>query len=239
MQHPPNRQDRGAAECGWRRAAVGNRSRSSRRHPRDYRRVWRLRSGTRNGWSSRCPLSRPDRPQGAFSPEAATVVQNFVDRGVKIVAEPCDVSDRTALERLFEKIRSTMPPVVGIMHAAMVLDDAILPRSRRGALPRVLGAEDYRRGKSRSAGPRRRSIIRDVLVGHDLAGQSGPGKLRCPPMPIWKAWRAAAARKGSPLLPSAGDRSLTLAWSRETSAAKRLAETDRRNRHARRAKRSN
>src|SRR4029079_11797022 len=56
--------------------------------------------------------------RGAASAEAQAAVQNFVERGVKVLAEPCDVSEAASLEQLFETIHSTMPPIAGIMHAA-------------------------------------------------------------------------------------------------------------------------
>ena len=84
---------------------------------------------------------------GASSPEAQAAVGDFIARGVKVVADPCDITDRQALEQVFDAIRSTMPPVVGIMHAAAVLDDAILAnldaeRFERVLKPKVLGADN-------------------------------------------------------------------------------------------------
>lgn len=85
--------------------------------------------------------------RGAASPEAQAVLQNFIARGVKILSTPCDVTDRHALEQLFEIVHSTMPPVVGVIHAAMVLDDGILAnldaeRFHRVLAPKVAGAEN-------------------------------------------------------------------------------------------------
>jgi acyl carrier protein len=85
--------------------------------------------------------------RGAASAEAQAAVQNFVERGVKVLAEPCDVTEAASLEQLFETIHSTMPPIAGIMHAAMVLDDAMLgnldeERFRRVLAPKVSGAEN-------------------------------------------------------------------------------------------------
>ena len=84
---------------------------------------------------------------GAASPEAQEAVENFSARGVTVIAESCDVTDRAALGQLFETLRTTMPPIAGIMHAAMVLDDAILAnldeeRFHRVLAPKVSGAEN-------------------------------------------------------------------------------------------------
>jgi acyl transferase domain-containing protein/NADPH:quinone reductase-like Zn-dependent oxidoreductase/acyl carrier protein/short-subunit dehydrogenase len=88
--------------------------------------------------------------KGASTTEAQLVVSDFIAKGVKVIADPCDVSDRAALERMFETIRATMPPVAGVMHAAAVLDDALLmnldeERFTRVLMPKVAGANNLDR----------------------------------------------------------------------------------------------
>lgn len=83
---------------------------------------------------------------GPVGAEAQAALREFAAKGVKVLAASCDVSDREALERLFASIRSTMPPVAGVMHAAMVLDDGILAnldadRFHRVLAPKVAGAD--------------------------------------------------------------------------------------------------
>jgi acyl transferase domain-containing protein/NADPH:quinone reductase-like Zn-dependent oxidoreductase/short-subunit dehydrogenase/acyl carrier protein len=85
--------------------------------------------------------------RGAVSPEAQAVLNDFTRRGVKVIADPCNVSDLRALEKLFEKIHATMPPIAGVIHAAMVLDDAVVSgldqeRFTRVLEPKVEGAEN-------------------------------------------------------------------------------------------------
>jgi phthiocerol/phenolphthiocerol synthesis type-I polyketide synthase C len=85
--------------------------------------------------------------RGAASSEAKAVVDELTSRGVAILADPCDVTNRKAVESLFKKVRATMPPVVGVLHEAMVLDDAALSnldaeRFRRVLAPKVAGAEN-------------------------------------------------------------------------------------------------
>ncbi len=84
---------------------------------------------------------------GAASEEAKVLLNSFAGRGVIVVQEACDVSDFHALEKLFKKIKSSMPPLVGVIHAAMVLEDAILAnldadRLNRVLAPKVKGAEN-------------------------------------------------------------------------------------------------
>ena len=62
-----------------------------------------------------------------------------------IVVRRCDVTDRDDVERLLTEIRMTMPPLKGVVHAAMVLDDGVLekldPRRFEAVLaPKVAGA---------------------------------------------------------------------------------------------------
>jgi len=85
--------------------------------------------------------------KGAARPDAKALVRELTERGVTVMADPCDIADPRAVEALFRKIHATMPPVVGVMHAAMLLDDAILTnlsedRFRRVLAPKVKGAEN-------------------------------------------------------------------------------------------------
>ncbi len=84
---------------------------------------------------------------GAASEAAQATVAELRQRGVKLLAESCDITDRHAVETLFERIQATMPPVVGILHAAMVLDDGLLSnldqeRFHRVLAPKVAGLDN-------------------------------------------------------------------------------------------------
>ena len=48
--------------------------------------------------------------------------------GVRIVIEQSDVSDRSRMAEIFERIDRSLPPLRGIVHSAGVLDDGILLR---------------------------------------------------------------------------------------------------------------
>ena len=66
-------------------------------------------------------------------------------RGVNVVAEAVDISQREGVAALLEKIRTTMPPLKGIVHAAAKVDDCLAsdltPQRLRGVLsPKVRGA---------------------------------------------------------------------------------------------------
>jgi NADPH:quinone reductase-like Zn-dependent oxidoreductase/acyl carrier protein len=65
--------------------------------------------------------------------------------GIDVVGMQCDVSNQSDVQRTLAKIRNTMPPLRGIIHAAGVLDDHVFlklePENfRRVLAPKVLGA---------------------------------------------------------------------------------------------------
>jgi acyl transferase domain-containing protein/NADPH:quinone reductase-like Zn-dependent oxidoreductase/acyl carrier protein len=84
--------------------------------------------------------------RGASSEEAKVALADFAAHGIDVHAAACDVADRGAMERLFQHVGSAMPPIVGVLHAAMVLDDGLLSnldedRFRRVLEPKVRGAD--------------------------------------------------------------------------------------------------
>jgi NAD(P)-dependent dehydrogenase (short-subunit alcohol dehydrogenase family)/acyl carrier protein len=88
--------------------------------------------------------------RGASTNEAKAVVGQLAQRGVCVQAEACDIADQCAVEELFMRIRGTMPPVVGVVHAAMVLEDGLISkldytRFVRVLTPKVRGAENIDR----------------------------------------------------------------------------------------------
>ena len=83
---------------------------------------------------------------GAASEEAKAVVADLEARGVSVRAAACDVSDRKSVERLIAEIERSGPPLAGLIHGAMVLQDGVIANIDRAALdtvirPKVLGAQ--------------------------------------------------------------------------------------------------
>jgi acyl transferase domain-containing protein/NADPH:quinone reductase-like Zn-dependent oxidoreductase/NADP-dependent 3-hydroxy acid dehydrogenase YdfG/acyl carrier protein len=76
--------------------------------------------------------------RGPSTDEAKAMLADFAKRGVKVLVELCDVSDGRAVEKLFEKIHTRAPPVAGVIHAAMVLEDALIANLDADQLDRVL-----------------------------------------------------------------------------------------------------
>jgi acyl transferase domain-containing protein/NADPH:quinone reductase-like Zn-dependent oxidoreductase/acyl carrier protein len=79
------------------------------------------------------------------TPEATRVLSRLRTRGIKIVEAAVDVADGMALADMFRLIDRDMPPLRGIVHAAGVIHDALLPEMSRERFdevvrPKVLGA---------------------------------------------------------------------------------------------------
>jgi NADPH:quinone reductase-like Zn-dependent oxidoreductase len=74
--------------------------------------------------------------------QARMVMQS---QGVQVRVEAVDVADAAQMQRLWHSIAAAMPPVRGIIHGAMILDDALLTnltadRLRDVMAPKILGA---------------------------------------------------------------------------------------------------
>ena len=87
---------------------------------------------------------------GAASPEAREALASLAARGVNVHAEALDVADAAAVEKLIRNIGDTLPPLAGVFHAAMVLDDALIAnldaeRLKKVLAPKVTGAENLDR----------------------------------------------------------------------------------------------
>jgi acyl transferase domain-containing protein/NADPH:quinone reductase-like Zn-dependent oxidoreductase/acyl carrier protein/short-subunit dehydrogenase len=64
--------------------------------------------------------------RGAATPDADKVLAEFAAGDVDARAFACDVAEPARLARVLDEIRHCMGPIRGVVHAAMVLDDALL-----------------------------------------------------------------------------------------------------------------
>jgi acyl carrier protein len=64
--------------------------------------------------------------RGAAAPEAAATIARLAARGATATAHAVDATDFAAMQSLFADIDRSGAPVRGVIHAAMVLDDAAL-----------------------------------------------------------------------------------------------------------------
>ncbi len=80
--------------------------------------------------------------RGPTDPDAAAVLASLPGA----TAFACDVSDEAALAGVLDAIRAGMPPLGGVVHAAVAMDDALLPdltreRFARALRPKLGGAD--------------------------------------------------------------------------------------------------
>jgi acyl transferase domain-containing protein/NADPH:quinone reductase-like Zn-dependent oxidoreductase/acyl carrier protein len=83
--------------------------------------------------------------RGIATPGAREAVAGLEAAGARVRAVACDITDRSALSALLAEIGRAMPPLRGIVHAAMVIDDGLIrsltaDRLRSVLAPKVLGA---------------------------------------------------------------------------------------------------
>ncbi len=83
---------------------------------------------------------------GAASPAAQQLLAELASGGVDVRAESMDIADRGAVQRLFARFGKDLPALAGVVHAAMVLDDALLPnvtaeRFEQVLRPKVAGGD--------------------------------------------------------------------------------------------------
>ena len=72
-------------------------------------------------------------------------LEQLAAAGAEVLVERVDVTDRQALEKLFARFDGELPPLAGVVHGAMVLDDGILEQLNRERFrdvmaPKMLGA---------------------------------------------------------------------------------------------------
>jgi acyl transferase domain-containing protein/NADPH:quinone reductase-like Zn-dependent oxidoreductase/NAD(P)-dependent dehydrogenase (short-subunit alcohol dehydrogenase family)/acyl carrier protein len=76
--------------------------------------------------------------RGAAGAEAQEALEQLAAAGVTVQALACDVADGAALSAALAAIRAQLPPIRGIVHAAMVIEDALIRDMEREQLHRVL-----------------------------------------------------------------------------------------------------
>ncbi len=82
---------------------------------------------------------------GAKDDTSKNAIAKMREKGAKILEAKTDVGNETEVKKIFDEMRRTMPQIRGIIHSAMVLDDAILPdmtheRFMKAIRPKVMGA---------------------------------------------------------------------------------------------------
>ena len=83
--------------------------------------------------------------RGMRTPGAAEAVQSLEALGARVTVMACDISDGSAVRSMLDEIRTASVPLSGVLHAAAVLDDALIAnldgkRLRSVIAPKMLGA---------------------------------------------------------------------------------------------------
>lgn len=98
---------------------------------------WLVQKGVRN----LVLISR----SGPVSEEAKQAISQLQRSGVTVHATACDTTEKAALTQLFAEIAKTLPPLTGIVHAAMVIQDGLIKAMDKQQIsqvlaPKILGA---------------------------------------------------------------------------------------------------
>ena len=76
--------------------------------------------------------------RNAPSPDALVQIQALRDRGATVTVFACDIAVREEVQRMIQHIEKSLPPLRGIMHAAGVVDDGMLPDQTASRFARVM-----------------------------------------------------------------------------------------------------
>jgi NADPH:quinone reductase-like Zn-dependent oxidoreductase/predicted TPR repeat methyltransferase len=84
--------------------------------------------------------------RGAVDDNARTALADLAAKGIDVRVEAMDIAEKPAVQRLFAKFGTELPPLAGVVHAAMVLEDAVIAnldaeKLERVLRPKVAGAE--------------------------------------------------------------------------------------------------
>ncbi len=66
------------------------------------------------------------------------IIDELKEKGIQVFSRACDVTDKVALNSLISEIQSEIPPLKGIVHAAMVLDDGLIRNMSQQQLIKVM-----------------------------------------------------------------------------------------------------
>jgi NADPH:quinone reductase-like Zn-dependent oxidoreductase/acyl carrier protein len=88
--------------------------------------------------------------RGVPDPQTHAALAALEARGVEVRAARCDVTEHASLQQLFASIQDSMPPLRGVIHAAVVFQDRVIRNLRHedfvaAFAPKVLGALNLHR----------------------------------------------------------------------------------------------
>ena len=75
---------------------------------------------------------------GITTDDNQAILSAMTKQGVNLYTKACDVSDRKALKAVLKVIKTSMPPLKGVIHAAAVIEDSLVRNSTAAQIQRVL-----------------------------------------------------------------------------------------------------
>ena len=81
--------------------------------------------------------------RGEPSASAEKTVMGLRSSGVVAEILRCDLSDKSAVQELLDRVRGTMPPLRGIVHSAGILDDAVLDNMDSARFHKAMAGKAY------------------------------------------------------------------------------------------------
>ncbi len=75
---------------------------------------------------------------GKVTPEAAQIIEEMRAVGTQVLVAGADVTQEQEIEGLLEQIQTTLPPLRGVVHAAMVMEDSSILNLTEASMKRVI-----------------------------------------------------------------------------------------------------
>jgi len=79
--------------------------------------------------------------RGVADDTARAAIAALEGQGVQVRAQSCDVTDKQALQGLLQDIARTLPPLRGIVHAAVVIEDGLARNASTETIERTMAAK--------------------------------------------------------------------------------------------------
>ncbi len=76
--------------------------------------------------------------RGIYTPGAGEAIEELEAQGVRVEAMACDITDAKELKVVIKHVRDSMPPLTGVLHAAMVIDDRLIANLDADSMVAVL-----------------------------------------------------------------------------------------------------
>jgi phthiocerol/phenolphthiocerol synthesis type-I polyketide synthase C len=121
---------------------------------------------------------------GPASDTAQEAISMLEQRGVSVYATACDVTDAQAVPALVQHIQSSMPPLRGVVHAAMVIDDCLVRNATAEQIERVL-APKILGGQNLDAATRDLSLDFFILYSSGTTLFGNPGQANYVAANMW------------------------------------------------------